>query len=140
MFVSLDSAEKLSVSSLPYILTWTTEYVYVLKSRTSLHIIRVPLFRLSNEGTASKKAKDNVEVVVAESHARADEIFLPNSSLDRKVHYFPPSAVSKSKNKNLATINIGSRWPSFLGEGVRLKYETAHPIGLYVDEEKQLSG
>jgi hypothetical protein len=139
-FVPLDSAKKLSVSPLPYTLTWTTEHVYVSKSRTSLHVIRVPLLRPSKEGTASKKTKDNVEVVVAESHARADEIFLPNSSLDRKVHYFPPSAVSKSKDKNLATVIIGSRWPSSLGEGVRLKYETAHPIGLYVDEEKQLGG
>lgn len=125
----LASLEELSVSPLPYTLTWTKDHVYVSKSQEILQITRVPLFRQSRAGAQAQGA---------ESHVRENEIFLPSSTTSRPVHYPPPNPASKAKD--LATVILGSRSPSFLGRALKSRYETLHPRGLYVDEKTQLGG
>jgi hypothetical protein len=35
---------------------------------------------------------------------------------------------------------LGSRPPSLLGGTLKSRYETLHPLGIYVDEQRQLGG
>jgi len=136
--VPLISAENLSVSPLPYTLSWTADHVYVSRNQEILEVIRVPLFRQSKVASSSDEILDEARVQKAECHVKSKEIFLPSSATSREVHYFPPKP--KAKAKGLATLILGSRSPSLLGGKLKSRYETLHPMGVYIDEEVQLGG
>jgi hypothetical protein len=89
--VPLDSLEELSISPLLYTLTWSTDYTYVSKSQETLHVIRVPLFRQSKDGSSTDEEIPGTDVEGAKCHVRAKEIFLPSSTASRQIHYFPPT-------------------------------------------------
>jgi hypothetical protein len=136
--VPLDSLETLSVSPLPYTLTWTASHVYISKSQEILQVIRVPLFR-TPKGASSTDVEmppDNKEG--AECHVKSNEIFLPSSANARQVRYFAPNQTAKAKG--LATVILGSMYPSLPGGTLNSRYETIHPMGVYVDEQSQLGG
>jgi hypothetical protein len=126
--VPLGSSDKLRISPLPFTLTWTKDFVYISKGHTNLEVIRVPLFR-NHKGSSTSHA---------ECHVREKEIFLPASAISKKVYYFPPDG--STKGKNLATVIVSSRAPPSAGKEPVLKYQRPQPIGLYVDEQKQLGG
>ena len=86
---------NLSVSSLPYTLTWTDSYVYVTESRPCLRVYRVPLYQAVRE---ADKTEDSPKAVFTNS----GDIFLPRSAAGRKVYFFPetdPGKEKKSKSK-----------------------------------------
>lgn len=136
--VPLISAEALSVSPLPYTLSWAADHVYVSRNQEILEVIRVPLFRNSKCASSSNDNSDGAGLLKAECHVKRNEIFLPSSATSREVHYFAPKP--KSKVKSLATVILGSRSPSLMGGTLKSRYETLHPLGVYVDEEAQLGG
>jgi hypothetical protein len=135
--VPLLSSETLSVSPLPYTISWTADHVYISRSQETLEVIRVPLFRHSQATVSDENIKGTGEQK-AECHVRSKEIFLPASASSRQVHYFAPKPDAKAKN--LATVILSSRSPSLLGGSLKARYETLHPLGVYVDEEAQLGG
>lgn len=154
-WVKLGSTEHLATSPLPYTLTWSDHHVYISKSQHALEVIRVPLFHSKTTSPSSGDGDADIEGTAAECHAHSNEIFLPNSAICRKVHYFPPT--SHNGAKNLATVIVGSRFTPLSAESqrhvetgiIRVKrpiealgsrYETSHPLGVFVDEEAQLGG
>ncbi|KUJ10194.1 uncharacterized protein LY89DRAFT_627632 [Mollisia scopiformis] len=136
--LALDSVEELSVSPLPYTLTWTTDHLYVSKSQNTLHVIRAPLFRQPKDVTMGNDDSSALQKEKPECHSRSSEICLPSSATSRQVHYFAP--VPGPKAKNIATVVLGSRSPSGLGGVLKARYDTLHPLGVYLDEQAHLGG
>lgn len=144
--LTFSKTEKLSVSNLPYSLTWTEDHLYVSMSGTSLTVFQMPLFR-------------HVEAAEKDMYSRKavfkniKEVFLPASAAHRRVHFFPTpqkaspdTAGSKSKKKAkseekpdfVATVILGPRNPEkekgmiqeLLGE--RAGGERVPPQGVYL--------
>ncbi|KAJ6601314.1 hypothetical protein DFH09DRAFT_1127428 [Mycena vulgaris] len=142
----LGSESTLSVSKLPYTLTWTPTDLYFTRSDKVLKVSRISLF---DTGKASSVQEPSVWVP-------RKPIFLPESALKRPVHYFPP--VGKSTT---STVIIESE--TRLGERTEyaprvddqlpgrhrdlLLYSIRHilgqispPVGCYLREETDLGG
>ena len=85
--VLLGRTHSVSVSTLPYTLTWTDQYLYFVKRDTKLNVIRIPLFRPTKAG---------VKTTVC--YPRND-IYLPRTAELRDVYYYPPQEHTKRGKK-----------------------------------------
>ncbi|KAJ7762397.1 hypothetical protein DFH07DRAFT_814247 [Mycena maculata] len=92
--VYLGSATSLSVSKLPFTLTWTPTELYFTRSAEILRVSRIALF---------KTAQDSSPVQEPSVLVPRKPIFLPESAQEREVYYFPPVGDSKA-----ATVILGS--------------------------------
>lgn len=109
-------AFQLSVSTLPYTLTWAEKHIFVTHSETPLRVYRMPLFKQVEEMEATEKAPKAVFV-------NAAEVYLPSSVETRKVYFFDGnSQVQKKKSKNkeqyVAQVVIGAQNRTIVGAGL----------------------
>ena len=126
--VSLNKTHSIEVSTIPYTLTWTDQYLYFVERDTKLNLVRVPLFR---SGTAGDKT------IVCRPR---NDIHLPRTAASRDVHYFPPQEHAKKGKEGLGTIIIGS-YSSLPAQGVLVpRHAVSPPIGVLVSEEDDLGG
>lgn len=96
--VVLDRTTSVSVSTLPYTLTWTDQYLYFVRRNTKLNVIRIPLFRPTRAGEKSTVCYPR------------NDIYLPRSAEFRDVYYYPPPPQENARmgKEGLGTIIIGS--------------------------------
>ena len=126
--VFLGKTESVSVSALPYTLTWTDQILYFVKRDTKLNVIRIPLFRPAKAGT---------QTVVCYPR---NEIHLPRTANMRDVHYYPPREGVKKDMEGLGTVIIGS-YSSRPAQGTLVpRHAVSPPIGVYVSEQHDLGG
>ena len=126
--VFLGKTESVSVSALPYTLTWTDQILYFVKRDTKLNVIRTPLFQPAKAGN---------QTVVC--YPRND-IHLPRSATIRDVHYHPPRDGVKKGMEGLGTVIIGS-YSSRPAQGMLVpRHAVSPPIGVYVSEQHDLGG
>lgn len=85
-------AMQLSVSSLPYTLTWADNHVFVTRSQTPLKVYRLPLFKHVEE---SEKTESSPKAVFTNT----TDVYLPASVEMRRVFFFPASDSHKTKIK-----------------------------------------
>lgn len=107
---------QLSVSSLPYTITWAEKHIYVTHSETPLRVYRIPLFREVEELETTETAPKAVFV-------NAAEVYLPSSVEMRKVYFFDgdlQTQKKKSKNKEqyVAEVVIGALNRTVVREGL----------------------
>ena len=138
--LSLGSRSSLSVSPLPYTLTWTPKNLYLTSNARTLAITRIPLFR-------PEDGSKNSPICYTQG-----EVFLPRSVGSRNMYYFPPPSTLSSKaassddkrqkprRKDKATIIIGSYSSEPSQRHFVPKNLMSPPIGVYLDEEKDLGG
>lgn len=126
--IFLGKMESVSVSTLPYTLTWTNQFLYFVKRDTKLNVIRIPLFR---------PAKTGYQSVVC--YARND-VHLPRTAAMRDVHYYPPQEGVKRGMAGLGSVIIGS-YSSMPAQGMLVPRDAVSlPIGVYVSEQDDLGG
>lgn len=126
--VFLGKTASVSVSALPYTLTWTDQVLYFVTRDTKLNVIRIPLFR---------PAKDGNQTVVC--YPRND-VHLPRSATMRDVHYRPPREGVRKGMEGLGTVIIGS-YSSRPAQGMLvLRHAVSPPIGVYISEQHDLGG
>ena len=126
--VFLGKTESVSVSALPYTLTWTDQVLYFVKRDTKLNVIRIPLFRPAKAGN---------QTVVCYPR---DDIHLPRTATMRDVHYHPPREGVKKGMEGLGTVIIGS-YSSRPAQGMLVpRHAVSPPIGVYVSEQHDLGG
>jgi hypothetical protein len=128
--------------SLKFTLTWTPEYLYVTTNNRQLQIYRLPLFR-----TIERREIDwDKDHGICENEGT---IFLPQSTEDRKVYFFPASPskspdVSHQKHKTkkderdiVATVVLSSKVVNDLSTALveaigELARDSAPPQVLYL--------
>lgn len=71
---------RISVSKLPYNLTWTPDHLYVACSASFLQVYRIPLFPQKPSPLPSAPSRVSIPVL---------PIYLPETAEKRQVHYFP---------------------------------------------------
>ncbi|CZR51156.1 uncharacterized protein PAC_01031 [Phialocephala subalpina] len=139
--------ESISASQMPFSLTWTKEFLYVVCSSMKLRMFRIALFPHTSllshpERDADDRNRKEEMVMVSKN-----EIFLPDSARVRSVQYFPPDEETPSIARK-GTILIGSL-NSIKDRRIKEMWvydtDTAHldelpdvtspPIGLFVTEE-----
>ncbi|KAG0704006.1 hypothetical protein DFH29DRAFT_1068311 [Suillus ampliporus] len=143
--VKLGSKESLSVTKLPYTVTWTPKDIYITCSDMVLRVYRIPLFK------PAKEAQQEEDVVLMPRKP----VFLPESSSNRQVHYFPSKSNPDGRGESTARIIIGSETrkqeEQVLEHGVEFsaigrtfvtgeRGEISPPIGCYINEEVDLGG
>lgn len=106
---------QLSVSTLPYTLTWAEKHIFVTHSETPLRVYRMPLFKQVEEMDITEKAPKAVFV-------NAAEVYLPSSVETRKVYFFDGNSQAqkkKSKNKEqyVAQVIMGAQNRTVLRTG-----------------------
>lgn len=106
---------QLSVSSLPYTLTWADKHVYVTHSQTPLRVYRLPLFKQVEEMEITELAPMAVFV-------NGSEVYLPSSVEMRKVYFLNVNSQiqkkkSKSKEQYVAEVIIGAQNRTVVREG-----------------------
>ncbi|KAM0160095.1 hypothetical protein ACHAQE_004710 [Botrytis cinerea] len=131
--VPLGESASMSVSRLPYTLTWTDKELFFVTRGEELNVMRIPLFRGADDKT--------VPVCCNQS-----PIYLPRSAESRNVHYFPPCSKSKKEDKakgkeEVGKIIIGSH-SSIPSQGliVPRRSMVQPPIGVLVKEDTDLGG
>ncbi|CCM02990.1 uncharacterized protein FIBRA_05105 [Fibroporia radiculosa] len=141
--VKLGNKESLSVTKLPYTVTWAANELYISCSDRLLRVHRVPLFK-----SAIEDQEDEDAVLVPRK-----PIFLPETAMNRQVHYFPSRNEGSDEASN-AHVLIGSEIRkkesqplehdvefSTIGRTfVGLQGEFSPPIGCYLDDESDLGG
>jgi hypothetical protein len=136
--VPLGASASISVSSLPYTLTWTDKELFFTTRGETLDVMRIPLFRTSSDATTSRICYIQ------------NRIFLPRSANSRSVHFFPlaTAAVTGSgktedkdnKEDTLATVILGS-YSNVPSQGRLVpKYQVSPPISAYVRDGADLGG
>ncbi|KAJ7508570.1 hypothetical protein B0H11DRAFT_1965696 [Mycena galericulata] len=136
--ISLGSQLTLSVSKLPYTLSWTPTDLYFTRSSAILKVSKISLFK-----TEQMSPVQEPPVLVPRK-----PIFLPESARSRNVYYFPPAGESKiatvilgshgakdSATDVVKTINISPSTPSKKSSGRR-----SPPLGCYLREDTDLGG
>ena len=124
--IFLDKTESVSVSTLPYTLTWTDQQLYLVKRDTKLNVIRIPLFR------PTKAANKSVVCYLR------NDIHLSRTAAMRDVHYYSPQKGVKRGRRGMGTVIIGS-YSLLPAQGVLfLQRTTSPPIGVYVSEQDDL--
>lgn len=113
---SYTEAIQLSVSTLPYTLTWAEKHIYVTHSQTPLRVYRLPLFKEVEEMEFTEAAPRAVFVNTA-------EVYLPSSVEMRKAHFFDGDSQArkkKSRNKEqyVASVIIGSQNSTVVSAGL----------------------
>lgn len=128
---------QLSVSNLPYTITWAEKHIYVTHSETPLRVYRIPLFKEVEEMEITETAPKAVFV-------NAAEVYLPSSAETRKVYFFDRNSQAhkkKSKNKEeyVAQVIIGAQnrivVREGLAEGARRCGQTL-PQGVHLTESQ----
>lgn len=125
---------QLSVSNLPYTITWAEEHIYVTHSETPLRIYMMPLFKEVEEKEITETAPKAVFV-------NAAEVYLPSSAEMRKVYFFDRTSQTqkkKSKNKEqyVAQVVIGAQNRNAgLAEGAQKCGQTL-PQGVHLTESQ----
>lgn len=126
--VLLGQTHSVSVSTLPYTLTWTDQYLYFVTRDTKLNVIRIPLFRPTKAGEKTTVCYPR------------NDIYLPRTAELRDVYYYPPQEHTKKGKEGIGTIIIGSH--SSIPSQRKLVPSNAvkPPIIVLVSEEKDLGG
>lgn len=142
--VHVGSRKTLSVSDLPYTLTWTPDELYFTCSADILQVYRIRLF---NHSDKLDKTGGELNVLMPK-----ENVFLPRTACQREVYYFPPF-----KGCTVARVIVGSegRVPdentNEKGEKkgevqgapncvVWLEGNLSPPTGCYLDETEDLGG
>ncbi|OAX38625.1 hypothetical protein K503DRAFT_866020 [Rhizopogon vinicolor AM-OR11-026] len=144
--VKLGSVGSLSVTKLPFTVSWTPKDVYITCSDVVLRVFRVPLFK-PEKGT---QEADDIVLMPRKP------VFLPESAQNRQVYYFPSKNGPDGHGESTARIVIGSETRKQIEEeqggerGVEFSAigctfvgqqgEFSPPIGCYVNEEVDLGG
>ena len=126
--VLLGRTHSVSVSILPYTLTWTDQSLYSVKRDTKLNVIRIPLFRPT-------KAGDKTTVCYPRN-----DIYLPRTAELRDVYYYPPQEHTKKGKEGIGTIIIGSHSSIPAQRKLVPPNAVKPPITVLVSEEKDLGG
>ena len=126
--VLLGRTHSVSVSTLPYTLTWTDQHLYFVSRDTKLNVIRIPLFRPTKAGE-----KPTV------CYPRND-IYLPRTAELRDVYYHPPQENTRKGKEGLGTIIIGSHSSIPAQRKIVPQHAVKSPIIVLVSEEKDLGG
>ncbi|TGO22714.1 hypothetical protein BPAE_0157g00010 [Botrytis paeoniae] len=131
--VPLGESSSMSVSRLPYTLTWTVKELFFVTRGEELNVMRIPLFKGSDDKTAPVCYTQN-------------PIYLPRSAESRNVYYFPLPSKYKEKDKakgkeEVGKIIIGSH-SSILSQGLIVPRRSMiqPPIGVLVKENTDLGG
>ncbi|KAI1371956.1 hypothetical protein F4677DRAFT_463696 [Hypoxylon crocopeplum] len=135
---SLGDFVGFTVSKLPFTFTWTKDHVYVTQSSYRLSVVRIDLFKKDLRASPSSPMIPR-EIVL-----------LPASAQQREVRYFPPTSTDKRgvvligshRSNRSPTVEIMPAHISHVDIDVRAspyRYPSP-PVGLYVDEEKDLGG
>ncbi|CAI7655898.1 unnamed protein product [Penicillium glandicola] len=132
--LDLGSTSKLSVSNLPYFLTWTDKELFFTTRHNRLNLIRIPLFRPPTNSTSDPMSLNICYL--------KDPIFLPRSIEARNMYFFPsqksPQISGKKKANKPAMLILGSHCclPS---QGVIVPRHMCHlPIAVFLREEQDL--
>ena len=144
--VHIGFRKTLSVSDLPYTLTWTADGLYFTCSAETLRVYRIRLF---NNINILDKTWGEYSVLMPR-----ETMFLPRTASQREVYYFPPP-----KGSTVARIIVGSEArgqdkdakekrgeqedtsPSNVPNGVvGLEGNLSPPVGCYLDEAEDLGG
>jgi hypothetical protein len=134
-------ASKLSVSNLPYTLSWTPEELYFTCSADRLKVYRIRLF--NNPDSLDETWAEHSVLTPTKT------VFLPQTASQREVYYFPPA-----EGSTVARIIVGS---DRSGQGavdaqkndvsaclpekvIGLKRRLSPPVVCYLDEKEDLGG
>ena len=126
--ILLGKTHSVSVSALPYTLTWTDQYLYFVKRDVKLNVIRIPLFRPSEpcEKTVTCRPRN--------------DIHLPRTAALRDVYYHPPSASGKRSKEDQGLIIIGS-YSSLPAQRILVpRQSVSPPIGAFISEQTDFGG
>ena len=126
--VMLGRTHSVSVSTLPYTLTWTDQYLYFVKRDTKLNVIRIPLFRPTEAGEKTTVCYPR------------NDIYLPRTAELRDVYYYPPQEHTKRGKEGIGTIIIGSHSSIPAQRKLVPRNAVKPPISVFVSEEKDLGG
>lgn len=136
-------AVQLSVSNLPYTLTWVDSHVFVTRSQTPLKVYRLPLFQNVED---SEKTESSPRAVFTNT----TDVYLPASVETRRVFFFPVSdshtkiktrsagVKDKRKETYVATVIIGAQNQSVTkaaseeGETVSIECGRTLPQGVHL--------
>ncbi|GKZ29802.1 hypothetical protein AbraIFM66950_006552 [Aspergillus brasiliensis] len=101
--VELGSTPKLSVSNLPYFLTWSPTHLFFTSRNKQLDVLRIPLFR-------APENKTDLDIC-----SLKEPIFLPRSIEARNMYFFPSreattdKKISRKKDTKSATLILGAQ-------------------------------
>lgn len=126
--VLLGRTHSVSVSTLPYTLTWTDQYLYFVRRDTKLNVIRIPLFRPTEAGEKTTVCYP------------CNDIYLPRTAELRDVYYYPPQEHTKKGKEGIGTIIIGSHSSIPAQRKLVPPNAVKPPITVLVSEEKDLGG
>ena len=126
--VLLGRTHSVSVSTLPYTLTWTDQYLYFVTRDTKLNVIRIPLFRPTKAGEKTTVCYPR------------NDIYLPRTAELRDVYYYPPQEHTKKGKEGIGTIIIGSHSSIPAQRNLVPPNAVKPPITVLVSEEKDLGG
>ena len=142
----LDSVAKLHAANPPYTLTWASRYLYLTTcdKDQSLLVRRISLFRDPSEASSS----------CATICRNQGKFYLPRIEDFRRVHFFPPISPPAPQNTRTrrrpeksgeqrerepkATIIVGSHSSIPSQRYLAPEFITSPPIGVYLDEAKDL--
>ncbi|KAK1236510.1 hypothetical protein PQX77_000239, partial [Marasmius sp. AFHP31] len=124
--VNLGLYQSLTVSSLPFTLTWTPDRVFLTTRKILLRVYQICLFpNEAKHEDAIWAARDAVLVP-------KKSIFLPDTVVGREVYFFP----SLHSGSTRARILIGSETRPSLPYDLR--QQLSPPVGCYIDEDKDI--
>jgi hypothetical protein len=147
--IKLGTTNFLSVSTLPFTLTWTPEELFFTRSGLILKVYRIRLFQVNtgdknlNADTAAAQAQ-GLGVLVPKN-----PIFLPKTATKREVYYFPPGPGKVDAQIIIGSEAIARESQSFTtddsqtnasttlcatGDVIGLGGTSTLPIGCYVKE------
>ncbi|KAI4248357.1 MAG: hypothetical protein LQ352_005928 [Teloschistes flavicans] len=135
--IPLAPVESIRASRLPTV-TWAREHAYFTTSDSQLNVIRIPLFTHRHRSGKISHAENQTTMIAEEeeeeegasnSQVPVNTIHLPQSAMRRQVFYFPPPSSPGSSEGAQGQIYIG------ISED-----QTRPPVGVLVDEEKDLGG
>ncbi|KAJ5970417.1 uncharacterized protein N7479_000335 [Penicillium vulpinum] len=134
--LELGSTSKLSVSKLPYFLTWTDKHLFFTTSNDRLDLIRIPLFRPTANTSSPSTASLDVCYL-------KNPIFLPRSVESRDMYFFPaqksPQTTSSKKTANKSAMLILGSHCCLPSQGVIVPRHICHlPIAVLLREEDDL--
>jgi hypothetical protein len=131
--VDLGYTPTITVSNLPYFVSWTDKELYITRRSEKLDVIRIPLFHSSTTNSA---------MIPSICHLK-DSIFLPRSSALRGMHFFPAEetlTVPSKKDKKPAALILRSHCSIPSQEVVIPKHTISPPLVVYLHEDADLGG
>ena len=126
--IMLGRTHSVSVSTIPYTLTWTDQYLYFVRRDTKFNVIRIPLFRPTKAGEKTTVCYPR------------NDIYLPRTAELRDVYYYPPQEHTRKGKEAIGTIIIGSHSSVPAQRKLVPPKAVKPPIVVFVSEEKDLGG